>query len=51
MKFGVGGNCFAITLPAGVEGSDYRSTLPELIERADHKLYMGKKNGRDQVVI
>ena len=45
------GKSFFITLTAGVEESDYRSTLPELIEQADHKLYMGKKNGRDQVVV
>ena len=51
MKIEFEGNSFSITLTAGVEESDYRSSLSELIEKADHKLYMGKKNGRDQVVI
>ena len=50
-KFEFEGNSFSVTLTAGVEESDYRSTLQELIEVADHKLYMGKNNGRDQVVI
>ena len=44
------GNKFSITLTAGVEENDYRSPLAELIESADRKLYLGKKNGRDQIV-
>ena len=44
------GNKFSITLTAGVEENDYRSPLSELIESADRKLYLGKKNGRDQIV-
>lgn len=45
------GNRFSITLTAGVEENDYRSSLSELIESADRKLYHGKLNGRDQIVI
>jgi len=45
------GHRFSITLTAGVEENDYRSSLSELIESADRKLYRGKQNGRDQIVI
>ncbi|MCR5136240.1 MAG: GGDEF domain-containing protein [Oscillospiraceae bacterium] len=45
------GHRFHITLTAGVEDNDFRSSLDTLIERADRKLYMGKQNGRDQVVV
>ena len=45
------GASFQITLTAGVEENDYQSPLEALIDKADQKLYMGKNNGRDQVVI
>ncbi len=41
---------FFITVTAGVEENDYRSPLDQLIESADRKLYLGKNNGRDQIV-
>ena len=44
------GNCFSITLTAGVEENDYHSDLSALIESADRKLYRGKQNGRNQIV-
>ena len=44
------GNCFSITITAGVEENDFRSSLTDLIESADRKLYRGKQNGRDQIV-
>ena len=44
------GHRFSITFTAGVEENDYRSPLSELIESADRKLYLGKQNGRDQIV-
>ena len=50
MKLEYEGNCFSITITAGVEENDYRSSLTELIESADRKLYLGKQNGRDQMV-
>jgi len=34
-----------------VEENDFQSTMEDLFNRADRKLYMGKANGRDQVVI
>lgn len=42
---------FMITITIGVEENDFRSTMEQLFDRADRKLYMGKANGRDQVVI
>ena len=45
------GKSFTITITIGVEENDFISTIPELLEGADRKLYMGKNNGRNQVVV
>ena len=42
---------FSITITIGVEENDFRSSLEELFDQADRKLYMGKANGRNQVVV
>lgn len=42
---------FSITITIGVEEYDFRSEPTAILDRADQKLYMGKVNGRDQVVI
>jgi len=42
---------FSITITIGVEENDFHSSMEEIFNRADRKLYMGKANGRDQVVI
>ena len=42
---------FSITITVGVEENDFTSPLKDILEQADQKLYMGKKSGRDQVVI
>lgn len=42
---------FSITITIGVSENDFRSPLQAILEEADRKLYMGKNNGRDQVVI
>ena len=44
-------NHFNITITIGVEETDFRSTLAELLESADEKLYLGKKSGRNRVVV
>ncbi len=45
------GKQFNITITVGVEETDFRSTLEELLESADEKLYLGKKSGRNLVVV
>ena len=42
---------FSITITVGVEENDFRSSMEQIFDQADRKLYMGKANGRDQVVI
>ncbi len=42
---------FSITVTMGLAEYDFRSSLDKLMDEADHKLYMGKANGRNQVVI
>lgn len=42
---------FSITITIGVEENDFHSSMEEIFNQADRKLYMGKANGRDQVVI
>jgi len=50
MKLNYEGKEFSITLTIGVEEYDFSSPLDKLLEAADQKLYMGKKQGRNQVV-
>ena len=42
---------FKITITIGVEENDFKSSMEALFDSADRKLYMGKANGRNQVVI
>ena len=42
---------YSVTITIGVEENDFKSTLEQILDRADRKLYMGKANGRDQVVV
>ena len=42
---------FSITITAGIEENDFHSTMDDILEIADRKLYRGKANGRNQVVI
>ena len=42
---------FSITITIGVEEFDFSSPLEDLLNTADEKLYMGKKAGRNRVVI
>ena len=39
-----------ITVTIGIAENDFRSSLEELLDEADRKLYMGKINGRNQIV-
>ncbi len=42
---------FSITVTIGIEEYDFRSPMETLFDQADRKLYMGKANGRNQVVV
>ena len=42
---------FSITITIGVEEYDFQSTTDVILDGADRKLYMGKVQGRDRVVI
>ncbi len=45
------GTKFSITITIGVEEYDFSSPMEELLNSADEKLYMGKKTGRNRVVV
>lgn len=45
------GAAFSITITIGVAENDFRSPTATILEQADQKLYQGKTNGRDQVVL
>ena len=45
------GNHFTITITAGVAENDFKSPLETILDEADHKLYIGKNSGRNQVVV
>ena len=45
------GHPFRITITVGLEEYDFHSTMEEILDRADEKLYAGKAQGRDRVVM
>ena len=49
--FSFEGNDFTLTITIGVAEYDFLSSLETLLDEADKKLYMGKNNGRNQVVM
>ena len=51
MKLQYEGHEFSVTLTIGVEEYDFISSLDELLDAADEKLYMGKNEGRNRVII
>ena len=51
MKLSFEENDFSITITIGVEENDYSSPLEDLLAGADEKLYMGKEQGRNRVVV
>ena len=51
MKLEYEGQAFSITITIGVEENDFVSPLEDLLNMADEKLYMGKKAGRNRVVV
>ena len=44
-------NEFSITVTIGVEENDFSSPLDALLNAADKKLYLGKEQGRNRVVV
>lgn len=45
------GQTIHLTITIGLEDYDFRSDLSGVIEKADEKLYMGKNNGRNKLVM
>lgn len=50
LRFEVKDRSFTIAMTYGLSEYDFRSDLQSFIKEADNKLYIGKENGRDQVV-
>lgn len=50
LKFNADGKPFSITMTFGLAEYDFHSDIDTIIKEADEKLYMGKENGRDQIV-
>lgn len=50
LQFNANGKPFSITMTFGLAEYDFRSDIDTVIKEADEKLYMGKENGRDQIV-
>lgn len=45
-----GSEIFSITMTFGLAEYDFNTDIDSIIKEADEKLYLGKKNGRDQIV-
>lgn len=50
LKFQAGGKEFSVTMTFGLAEYDFRSDIDSVLKEADKKLYLGKANGRDQIV-
>ena len=50
LNFEVKDRSFKVTLTYGLTEYDFHSDIQTLIKEADNKLYIGKENGRDQIV-
>lgn len=50
MEFHAGDKTFKVTMTYGLAEYDFYSSMDDNIKDADEKLYMGKENGRDQIV-
>ncbi len=51
MNLSFEGNEFCITITVGVAENDFVSPMSAIMEEADRKLYLGKNQGRDRVVV
>ncbi|MCM1252127.1 MAG: GGDEF domain-containing protein [Clostridium sp.] len=50
LQFHAGEKTFSIAMTFGLTEYDFHSDIDSTIKEADEKLYMGKENGRDQIV-
>lgn len=50
LQFHVGEKTFSVAMTFGLMEYDFHSDIDSAIKEADEKLYMGKENGRDQIV-
>lgn len=50
LQFHVGEQTFSVAMTFGLMEYDFHSDIDSALKEADKKLYMGKENGRDQIV-
>lgn len=50
-EFAYGDSVIKVTMTFGIEESDLTEDYEQIIKRADEKLYIGKNNGRNQIVV
>ena len=50
IEFDTGSNTFSITITYGLAEYGYDGSAESVVKEADDKLYIGKENGRDQIV-
>lgn len=50
LQFDANGKTFSVAMTFGLTEYDFHSDIDTTIKEADEKLYMGKENGRDQIV-
>lgn len=50
LKINTGSEVFGVTMTFGLAEYDFSTNIDSVIKEADEKLYMGKENGRDQIV-